>query len=109
MDVRCQDGGWNYGSKTARGDDLRSYPETTGIALVGLQGRGDLQLSFDLAKRMLDETTLPMARAWLTIALRVNEIPAKELRGDPQPDVLITALEALASPDGNHRLLKVPA
>ena len=109
MDVRCKDGGWNYGNKTARGDDLRSYPETTGIALVGLQGRSDLGSSFDLAKKLLAETTLPMGRAWLTIALRLNGIDAPELRGDPSPDVLVTALEALSAPEGNHALMKVPA
>src|SRR5581483_7057170 len=42
LDVRATDGGWNYGNRTARGEDLRSYPETTGIALVGLQGHKDL-------------------------------------------------------------------
>jgi len=108
-EVRCKDGGWNYGNKTARGDDLRSYPETTGIALVGLQGRSDLEASFDLAKRMLSETTLPMAKAWLTIAMRVNGIATEDLTGDASPDVLITALEALGAEDGNYQLLKVAA
>jgi hypothetical protein len=107
MDVRAKDGGWNYGNRTARGEDLRSYPETTAIALVGLQGRGDLGQSFDLAKKMLGETTSPMAKAWLTIAMRVNGIAVDELAGEPSQDVLITALEALAASDGNYRLMKV--
>src|SRR5262249_41074294 len=42
LDVRCPDGGWNYGSRVAIGIDLPSYPETTALALVGLQGRKDL-------------------------------------------------------------------
>jgi hypothetical protein len=28
LDVRCKDGGWNYGSAWALGEDQRSYPET---------------------------------------------------------------------------------
>ena len=49
MDVRSRDGGWNYGSPAALGVDLPSYPETTALALVGLQGRGDLGKAFELA------------------------------------------------------------
>lgn len=109
MDVRSTDGGWNYGNRTARGEDLRSYPETTGIALVGLQGRRDLGTSFDLAKKMLGETSSALARAWLTIAMRVNGVAAEELTGEPSNDILITALEALGSRDGNYRLMQVPA
>lgn len=109
MDVQCTDGGWNYGNRTARGEDLRSYPETTALALIGLQGRGDLGRSFDLAKKVLGETASPLARAWLTIAMRVNGVAVDELSSEPSADVLITALEALASADGNYNLLKVPA
>lgn len=117
LDVRAKDGGWNYGNRTARGEDLRSYPETTAIALVGLQGRGDLGRSFDLAEQMLGETKSPLAKAWLTIALRVhgmrvNGIAVEEadiLRSEPSTDVLITALEALGAEDGNYRFMKVPA
>lgn len=107
MDIRCKDGGWNYGNRTARGEDLRSYPETTAIALVGLQGRADLDGSFDLAKRMLGETASPLARAWLTIAMRVNGIAVEDLAGESSPDVLITALEALGAAEGNHRLMRI--
>jgi len=108
MDVQCTDGGWNYGNRTARGEDLRSYPETTALALVGLQGRPGMGRSFDLAKQMLAETASPLARAWLTIAMRVNGIEVEERPADPIPDVLITALEALAAAEGNHRLLRTP-
>jgi hypothetical protein len=109
LNVRCVDGGWNYGNRTARGDELRSYPETTGIALVGLQGRPELGKTLDLAGGMLRETASPMARAWLTIALRVNGIFVAAPDTQVTPDVLITALEALGAPDGNHSLLKVAA
>ena len=111
MDIRCKDGGWNYGNRTARGEDLRSYPETTGIALVGLQGHADLGRSIDLAKQMLRETASPMARAWLTIAMRVNGVTVEEPSADGafSEDVLITALEALGAAEGNHRFMRVSA
>jgi len=107
LNVRCKDGGWNYGNRTARGDELRSYPETTAIALVGLQGRAELGPSFDLAGRMLRETSSPMARAWLTIAMRVNGIFVEPHDTKVTPDVLVAALEALGAPEGNYSLLKV--
>lgn len=109
MDVRCKDGGWNYGNRTARGQDLRSYPETTGIALVGLQGRTDLGSGFELAKKMLHEPPSPLATVWLTMAMRVNGIPTEEASGELSTDILITALEALGAADGNYALMKVAA
>jgi hypothetical protein len=111
LDVRCHDGGWNYGSPEALGVDLPSYPETTALALVGLQGHPSLQPALDLAAKCLQETNSPLARVWLSIALQVNGIacPA-ESNAMPDcsssPDVLIAALEALAAPGGNAGLLK---
>ena len=49
MDVRSRDGGWNYGSPAALGVDLPSYPETTALALLGLQDKKRLGSAFDLA------------------------------------------------------------
>jgi Prenyltransferase and squalene oxidase repeat len=109
LNVRCVDGGWNYGNRTARGDELVSYPETTGIALMGLQGRPELGPALDLAGKMLRETASPMALAWLTIAMRVNGIFVEPRDTKASPDVLITALEALGAPEGNYSLLKVTA
>lgn len=110
LDVRCKDGGWNYGSRAALGIDLASYPETTGIALVGLQGRAGLDHSLDRATAMLEETTAPMARAWLSIAMRLHgaklEAPQSETL---PPDLQAVALEALAQSEGNHHLLRAEA
>jgi hypothetical protein len=110
MDVRSRDGGWNYGSPAALGVNLPSYPETTALALVALQGRNDLSKdlgkAFDLARRQVGETPSPMARAWLTIAMRLHGMNPEELKGDPQTDLMITGIEALAAPEGNYQVMR---
>ena len=107
LDVRCRDGGWNYGSRAALGVDLPSYPETTALALLGLQGYSNLANSLELAGRMVRATKSPLARAWFAIALRLHGVEGPALPDNaPSPDLLITALEALGSPDGNHRFFK---
>jgi hypothetical protein len=108
MDVRSRDGGWNYGSPAAVGVDLPSYPETTALALVALQGHARLGNAFDLALRQIGETPSPMARAWLAIAMRLHGLKPVELTGDPQSDLMITGIEALAAPEGNFRFLQTP-
>jgi hypothetical protein len=110
MDVRSRDGGWNYGSPAALGVDLPSYPETTALALLALQGRDDLSKdlsnAFDLARRQVGETPSPMARAWLTIAMRLHGVKPEELKGHPQADLMITGIEALAAPEGNYHAMR---
>ena len=109
LDVRSRDGGWNYGSPAALGVDLPSYPETTALALVALQGRNDLGKAFDLAARQIGETPSPLARAWLTIAMRLHGLKPPELTGAPQADLMITGVEALAAPDGNYKFMRAGA
>jgi hypothetical protein len=107
LDVRCRDAGWNYGSRAALGVDLPSYPETTALALLGLQGHSNLENSLELAGRMARDTKSPLARAWFTIALRLHggDAPAP-LDNAPSSDLLVTALEALGSPYGNYHFFK---
>ena len=109
LDVRSRDGGWNYGSPAALGVDLPSYPETTALALLGLQGHVDLGKAFDLAQRQIGETPSPLARAWLTIAMRLHGVKALDLMGPPGGDLMITAVEALAAPEGNFRFMQTVA
>ena len=103
-------GGWNYGSPWTLGEDQRSYPETTALALLGLQGRPEASSSVDLARHWLEETPSPMARAWITLALRLHGVAGAEtlgaLPGPGSPDLTILALEALGAPGGNFGLLK---
>jgi hypothetical protein len=113
LDVRCKDGGWNYGSAWTLGEDQRSYPETTALALLGLQGRPEAASSLDMARHWLHETPSSLARAWITIALRLHGIAVPNtnspLKGSGSPDLMVVALEALGAPDGNYRLLKTEA
>jgi hypothetical protein len=98
LDVRCKDGGWNYGSHAALQVDLVAFPETTGLALLGLQGHPDLGKSIDLAARMARETPSPLARAWLTIALRLHEakVPLSTVEIASSPETIIAALSIIA-------------
>jgi hypothetical protein len=106
LGIRGADGGWNYGSRAALGVDLPTYPETTALALVGLQGRAEIATFLKTGTQIAVETKSPLAKAWLTIALRLNGAELPEGRGEVTPDVLITALEALGAPGGNYAFLK---
>jgi hypothetical protein len=99
LDVRCADGGWNYGSHAALQVDLVAFPETTALALIGLQGQAGLDKSLDLAARMAGETTSALARAWLTIALRVHgrAVPESTVEITSSPEITIAALNIIAA------------
>lgn len=107
---RCSDGGWNYGSIQALGVQLPSYPETTALALLSLQGCRDIDLRPDMerARQMRSATSSRLAKAWLSVSL-LNLGMAVENNQSENPDtrdVLVTALEALATPGGGHALLR---
>jgi hypothetical protein len=111
LDVRCRDGGWNYGNRSVRKVDLPAYPETSGIALAGLQGHSGLGPSLDYAAREAAQTRSPLGRAWLVIALRLHGAsvpPASSSTSPPPPDLQILALEALAAPEGNFKAFETP-
>jgi hypothetical protein len=106
---RCSDGGWNCGNPNVLNFDLPSYPETTALALLGMQGRSASELSgpIDVARRFREATKSSLAKAWLTIALRCQgENPGPPADASKAPtDIMLAALEALGDPDGNYRLL----
>lgn len=106
---RCADGGWNYGNRAALGVELPSYPETTALALLGLQSCVEADLSHDLirARELWQRCNARLGRAWLAISLRNFGVDLPE---DDRPldkiDILNTALEALSAPNGGHALLR---
>jgi hypothetical protein len=107
---RCSDGGWNCGNPNVLNFDLPSYPETTGLALLGLEGRNERELAeaLKVARRFRAETKSSLAKAWLEIALRCHgqdvEAPAESAWGSS--DVMLAAVQALGHPQGNYRLLR---
>jgi hypothetical protein len=106
---RCSDGGWNCGNPNVFNLDLPSYPETTGLALLGLEGRNEQELSgpLEVARRFRMETKSSLAKAWLQIALRCHgqplETPAENAWA--ASDIMLAAVQALGHPEGNYRLL----
>ena len=106
LDIRCGDGGWNYGSRSAFHIPLPSYPETTGIALLGLQGRAESSSAVDVARRMSQESPSPLARAWLSIGLRLHEAGGLDPAGGLTRDLVLVALQAIATPEGNWAAMK---
>ncbi|HEX5228676.1 MAG TPA: prenyltransferase/squalene oxidase repeat-containing protein [Bryobacteraceae bacterium] len=105
---RCTDGGWNYGTPNMLYYDLPSYPETTGLALLGLVGRDEREYpgALDAAERFRASSKTSLGRAWLEIALRCHgrNTAAPEETARTSRDIMLAALEALGHPDGNYKL-----
>jgi len=111
LDRKCEDGGWNYGNRRVWGVVLPSYPETTGVALLGLQDvpAASLTASLDIGRKYWRETRSPLAHAWLSISLRnfgfSEETAVAATSPRPSQDILLAALQCLGEPGGNYRLL----
>jgi hypothetical protein len=106
---RCADGGWNHGAPVALNIPVGSYPESTALGLLALQGRAKETLAArDLARRYYATTKSPLARAWLAIALRIwGDNPAFPVdNAAPPADIMLASLQLLAHPDGNHELFR---
>jgi hypothetical protein len=83
LDRACSGGGWNYGNRRVLGVDLPPYPDTTGIALVGLQKRGQepaVTQGFDAMHRLLELAPSGLALAWATLASELHGRDAAALR-----------------------------
>jgi hypothetical protein len=67
----CADGGWNYGAPRALDRDARSYPETTGVALLALTGNDSpqIQKAGDCARRLLAYCQTSEGESWLHLGL----------------------------------------
>jgi len=105
---RCSDGGWNYGTPNVLYFDLPSYPETTALALLGLDERNEREYAgaLDLGRRFRAETKSSLGKAWLQIALRCHgkDVAAPAESVWASADVMLASLEALGHPDGNYKL-----
>jgi hypothetical protein len=111
LSLRCKDGGWNYGSRSALQVDLPSYPETTAIALLGLVGHSPKELRdpIEHARQLSDGPQPPLATAWLRVSLGLHGLRLAGDRLSDAPnssnDILLAAVEALGAPGGNAHLL----
>lgn len=107
---RCTDGGWNYGTPNMLYFDLPSYPETTALALLALDGRNEREYpgAVEISTKFHVETKSSLGRAWLQIALRCHgqNLAAPADTAWKSSDVMLASLEALGHPDGNYRLFK---
>jgi len=69
---QCEAGGWNYGSIHALGRDGDSYPETTGIALLALNGvprSSQLEKAKAAARRHFSGCRTAEGIAWLRMGM----------------------------------------
>jgi hypothetical protein len=107
---RCTDGGWNYGTPNMLYFDLPSYPETTALALLGVEGRSEREYAgaIAVAERFHAETKSSLGKAWLQIALRCHgkAMAAPVESAWKSNDVMLAGLEALGHPAGNYRLFQ---
>ncbi len=107
---RCTDGGWNYGTPNMLYFDLPSYPETTALALLGLDGVTDpgVNQGLEVAKKFHAETKSSLGKAWLQIALRCHgkDVPTPAEAAFASRDVMLASLEALGHPEGNYKLFR---
>ena len=106
---RCSDGGWNHGAPATFHIDAPSYPESTALGLLALQGRSnDVGRALPLARKQWRAPESPLAAAWLAIALQIwgEKIDAPADSRRVSTDVMLTALEAIGHPLGNYGLLR---
>lgn len=99
LDRRCRDGGWNYGNRRVLGADLPSYPETTALALMALDGHAEIRWgeTLDRMARLWRETSSPLARAWLGACLLQyrGERPDSPEDACDRGDILVAAVGAI--------------
>jgi hypothetical protein len=109
MSRRNRDGGWNYGNPNTLSVDAPSYPETTAVGLMGLQGsaRDELAIPLAAARTWYTNAWSPLGRAWLTVALRLFGDTLPDHAADLPKDIMLCALQALGATAGNYRLLQV--
>lgn len=110
LDRRCADGGWNHGAPAALEVNANSYPETTGMALIALQGVPSEAIAGadDLGAQMLSKNHFANAASWLQIGLTarghaviIGEEEAIQCRNSLDYALRVLALQAIG---GNNIL-----
>jgi hypothetical protein len=92
---KCADGGWNHGAARSLGYEGNSYPETTGLALLALNGVPNLEPNIRAAERHWRECRSAEGAAWLKLGLlaqhrRTEGWPAKATPRDVRDKALWT-------------------
>jgi len=107
LDRMCADGGWNHGSVRPLGIESESYPETTGLALLALQGLPpeQLRLSREAALRHFKTCHSAEASAWLRLALEAHGVPVPATSDMRTRDTRDTALRVLSETASGRRML----
>jgi hypothetical protein len=107
----CSDGGWNHGAARALDFDARSYPETTGVALLALAGHDapPVRQACRWAQARLSGCQSSEAESWLRLGLLAHgQLPADARAPTRTPRTAqntALALLATAAGQGRHAFL----
>jgi hypothetical protein len=84
LDRMCKDGGWNYGRSNVLGVEAESYPETTGQALLALNGLAlngtpspKIGKALAAAQEQARQCQSAEGLSWLQLGLQAHGIAAK--------------------------------
>jgi hypothetical protein len=81
---QCPDSGWNHGGLFRPDEKPDSYPETTGIALLALAGRGGIEHSLRCGEQHARNPRSSEGAYWLRLGLgahgRGPELPSTDYR-----------------------------
>ena len=121
VDRQLPRGGWNYGNTSVLGQELRPFPETTGVALNALAGRvsrEDIQPSLDYILEEVPRLRTPLSLAWAILGLKAWDLgPERALEwivetlergsryGGYDTSALCVLLAAAVSPRGLESLM----
>lgn len=73
LDRQIPSGGWNYGNTSVLGNELRPFPETTGLALNALAGQvkqKQIQSSLEFLLEHISTFRTPLSLGWSILGLK---------------------------------------